>query len=77
MTVDVDLAVKEQRNHRIVRMPVKRDTLRGVLPIRPETHFMVIADDSKVVASGHAPREDGLPFCRDTAGTESRYTSFW
>jgi len=27
--VDVDLAVKEQRNHRIVRMPVKRDTLRG------------------------------------------------
>ena len=60
ITVDVDLAVKEQRNHRIVRMPVKRDTLRGVLPSRPETHFMVIADDSKVVASGHVPaKTDG------------------
>ena len=60
MTVDVDLPVKEQRNHRIVRIPLKRDTLRGVLPSRPETHFMVIATTARSWPPGMLPaKTDG------------------
>ena len=74
MTANVDIAVREQRNHRIVRMPLQRDTLRGMLPIRPETHFMVIADDGKVAASGHAERErvHGMGRARARQGDDLR-----
>ena len=38
-------------------MPLKRDTLRETLPIRPVARYIVVGEDGKVAAAGSASRE--------------------
>jgi hypothetical protein len=52
VSADVDVAVKQQRDHRVVRVPLRRDTLRVTYPIRPLTRYVVIGEDRKVAAAG-------------------------
>jgi hypothetical protein len=58
VTVDAEFAVKQQRDHRLVRAPLQRDTTRSTLqPIRPESHYVVIGRDGRVAAAGSLVRQ--------------------
>lgn len=58
VSADAEFAVKQQRDHRIVRAPLQPDTLRGtLLPIRPESHYVVIGRDGRVAAAGSLARQ--------------------
>jgi len=60
LSADVEMAVKQQRDHRLQRLPLKRETLRGTLVIRPVARYLVVGDRGRVVAAGAASwREDG------------------
>jgi hypothetical protein len=54
VTADVEIAVKQQRDRKITRTPLRRDTLRGIYPIRPEPRYVLIGGDGKVAAAGIA-----------------------
>jgi hypothetical protein len=57
LSADAEITVKEQRDHRTFVMPLKRDTLRGTLSIRPQARYVIVADDGAVAAAGSASRE--------------------
>ena len=58
VSVDAEFAVKQQRDHRLVRAPLQPDTLRGTLqPIRPESHYVVIGQDGRVATAGSLARQ--------------------
>ncbi|OKO74920.1 hypothetical protein AC630_26145 [Bradyrhizobium sp. AS23.2] len=58
VSTDAEFAVKQQRDHRLVRAPLQPDTLRGtLLPIRPESHYVVIGKDGRVAAAGSLVRQ--------------------
>jgi len=58
VSADAEFAVKQQRDHRLVRAPLQPGTLRGtLLPIRPESHFVVIGRDDRVAAAGSLVRQ--------------------
>lgn len=58
VSADAEFAVKQQRDHRLVRVPLQSDTLRGTLqPIRPESHYVVIGEDGRVTAAGSLVRQ--------------------
>jgi hypothetical protein len=67
VTADVETAIKQQRDRKITRAPLRRDTLRGIYPIRPEPRYMLIGGDGRVAAAGTARWESegrfavGLP----------------
>jgi hypothetical protein len=52
IAADIEYVVKEQRNWRVVRAPLKSDTMRGTFPIRRAARFLIIDDDGKVAAAG-------------------------
>jgi hypothetical protein len=54
VTADVEIAVKQQRDHKITRTPLKRDTTRGIYPIRPEPRWVLVGGDGRVAAAGTA-----------------------
>jgi len=56
VNADVEIALKEQRDRRLVRVPLQRDTLRGMLPIRSTSTYIVVDADGRVAISGHAAR---------------------
>jgi hypothetical protein len=56
LSVDVELARKEQRNRRLVRVPLRRDTLRGTLPIQPMLRYVAIGANGRVAGTGGATR---------------------
>lgn len=59
-TAEAEIALKQQRDHRLVRIAFKPDTLRETLPIRPVPRYIVVGADGRVVAAGGARRdEDG------------------
>jgi hypothetical protein len=51
---DVEIAEKQQRDHRLLRTPLTRGTLRGTLPLQPFPRYMVVAGGGEVVAAGSA-----------------------
>jgi hypothetical protein len=51
---DVEIAEKQQRDHRLVRTPLTHGTLRGTLAVQPYPRYMVVADGGEVVAAGSA-----------------------
>jgi hypothetical protein len=57
VTTDAEFAVKQQRDHRLVRAPLQRDTLRGMRPIRPESHYVAIGQDGRVADAGSLVRQ--------------------
>jgi hypothetical protein len=57
IAADAEFAAKQQRDHRLVRVPLKPDTLRGTLPIRPESHYLAIGRDGRVAAAGSLVRQ--------------------
>jgi hypothetical protein len=57
-TTEAEIALKQQRDHRLVRIAFKRDTLRETLPIRPASRYILVGEDGRVVAAGGASRED-------------------
>jgi hypothetical protein len=57
VTTDAEFAVKQQRDHRLVRAPLQRDTLRGMRPIRPESHYVVIGQDGRAADAGSLVRQ--------------------
>jgi hypothetical protein len=76
VSADVELAVKEQRNRRIVRAALNRDTLRETFRMHPVPRYMVVAGDGTVAAAGTpswegdgrfaVPLPDALPSGRST-----------
>jgi hypothetical protein len=54
VTADVEFAIKQQRDRRIVRAPVKRDTLRDTVPLRPVARYVIVGENGKVAAAGAA-----------------------
>jgi hypothetical protein len=57
VSADAEFAVKQQRDHRLVRVPLQPDTLRGTLPIRPESQYVVIGQDGRVADAGSLARQ--------------------
>ncbi|MBR0784825.1 hypothetical protein [Bradyrhizobium iriomotense] len=58
VSADAEFAVKQQRDHRLVRAPLQPDTMRGtLLPIRPESHYVVIGQDGRVAHAGNLVRQ--------------------
>jgi hypothetical protein len=57
LSADAEITIKQQRDHRTFVIPLKRDTLRGTLPIRPQSRYIVVAEDGTVAAAGSASRE--------------------
>ncbi|MDI4234718.1 hypothetical protein OZ411_18095 [Bradyrhizobium sp. Arg237L] len=58
VSADAEFAVKQQRDHRLVRAMLQPDTLRGTLqPIRPESRYVVIGQDRRVAAAGSLVRQ--------------------
>jgi hypothetical protein len=57
VTAEAEIALKQQRDRRIVRVALKRDTLRETLPIRPVPRYVLLDEDGKVIAAGSASRE--------------------
>ena len=57
-TVEAEVALKQQRDRRIVRIAFKRDTLRETLPIRPVSRYILVGKDGRLVAAGGATRQD-------------------
>jgi hypothetical protein len=54
VAADVELAVKQQRDRRLVREPLKRETLRDTAPMRPVARYIVLAGDGSVASAGDA-----------------------
>jgi hypothetical protein len=54
VTADVEMATKVQRDHRAVRKPLKHDTLRDTLTIRPLVRYFIVGEDGKVKTAGRA-----------------------
>jgi hypothetical protein len=57
-TIEAEVALKQQRDRRIVRIAFKRDTLRETLPIRPVSRYILVGKDGRLVAAGGATRQD-------------------
>jgi hypothetical protein len=57
-TTEAEIALKQQRDRRVVRMAFKRDTLRETLPIRPVSRYILVGEDDRVIAAGDASQED-------------------
>jgi hypothetical protein len=57
-TIEAEVALKQQRDHRIVRIAFKPDTLRETLPIRPASRYILVGKDGRLVAAGGATRQD-------------------
>jgi hypothetical protein len=51
---DAEIALKQQRDRRVVRLPLARETMREVYPIRPVASFFVVGKDGRVAATGQA-----------------------
>jgi len=70
VSADAEFAVKQQRNHPLVRAPLLPDTLRGtLLPIRPESHYVVIGNDGRVAAAGSLVRQPDNRFAASLPAT--------
>jgi hypothetical protein len=54
VTADIETAVKQQRDRKITRAPLRRDTTREIYPIRPEPRWVLIGPDHRVAAAGSA-----------------------
>jgi hypothetical protein len=54
VTADAEIAIKQQRHRKIVRRPVKRDTLRDTIPLRPVTRYVILGEKGNVAAAGVA-----------------------
>jgi len=57
IAVDAEIAVKQQRDRRIYRKPLTRETMREVYPIRPVATYVMVGSDGKLAAAGHATWE--------------------
>lgn len=57
IAADVEMSIKAQRDHRIVRTALTRETLRDTFPIHAEARYVLIGADGKVVAAGVASRQ--------------------
>jgi hypothetical protein len=57
IAADVEMAVKAQRDHKIVRSALTRETLRDTLPIQAEARYVLVGEDGKVAAAGAARRQ--------------------
>jgi hypothetical protein len=77
IAADAEIAVKEQRDRRLVRLPLKRDTLRETLPIRPVPRYVIVDAAGKVAAAGDARWErDGRFSVSLSALPAGHYTAF-
>jgi hypothetical protein len=56
--VEIAVAVKAQRDRRLVREPLKRETLRETLTIRPLARYLIINAKQEVVFAGKAAWQD-------------------
>ncbi len=63
--VDVEKVIKEQRSYRTVRERFKRDTVRGLHLIRPDSRYLVLGPDGSVVEANKARMEDDGRFVVD------------
>lgn len=60
IAADIEYSTKEQRNRRVVRVPLKQETVRGTTPIRRVARYMVIDPSGHVIAAGTGkPQADG------------------
>jgi len=57
VTTEAEIALKQQRDRRIVRVPFKRDTLRETMPIRPVPRYVLFGEDGQVITAGSASWE--------------------
>lgn len=78
IAADVEIAVKEQRNHRLTRQPLTRGVMRVINPVRPAARYVVIGGDGRVAATGSAKWEaDGRFAAALPAGlSPGRYTLY-
>jgi len=76
VAADVEIAVKQMRDRRLTRMPLKRDTLRETLPIRPAARYVIVDAAGKVAVAGNAQWErDGRFSAALSTLPAGRYTA--
>jgi hypothetical protein len=77
VAADVEIAVKQMRDRRLTRLPLKRDTLRETLPIRPVARYVITDAAGKVAVAGNAQWErDGRFSVKLPMLPAGRYTAF-
>jgi hypothetical protein len=78
IAADIEVAVKQQRDHRVVRKPLTRETLRETLAIRPVARYLILGADGKVAAAGDARWESDGRFAapRPASLAPGSYTLF-
>jgi hypothetical protein len=57
IAADVEMSTKAQRDRRIVRTALTRETLRDTFPIHTEARYVLIGADGKAAAAGVASRQ--------------------
>ena len=67
-TTEAEIALKQQRDRRVVRTAFKHDTLRETLPIRPVPRYILVGEDGRVIAAGGATRQDDGRFAVSLPG---------
>jgi hypothetical protein len=73
VATDVEIAVKAQRDRRLVREPLKRETLRETLTIRPLARYLMVNDKQEVVQAGKAAWQDDGRFAAPLLSSPGRY----
>jgi hypothetical protein len=54
IAADVEMAMKAQRDHKLIRTALRRDTLRETFPITPEARYVIVGTHGRVFAAGRA-----------------------
>jgi hypothetical protein len=57
VSADIEIAEKQQRNHRLVRTPLIRGVMRVINPIRPTARYVIVGSDGRIAATGNAKWE--------------------
>ena len=78
IAADVEIAAKQQRDRRLVRMRLTRETLRETYAVRPVARYLVVGAEGRVAAAGNAHWESDGRFAASptTNLSPGRYTLF-
>ena len=78
IAADIEIAAKQQRDRRLVRSPLTRETMRETSAIRPIARYLIVGAEGRVAAAGNARWESDGRFAAPlpTGLSPGSYTLF-
>ena len=78
VAADVEIAAKQQRDRRLVRNPLTRETMRETYAIRPIARYLIVGAEGRLAAAGNAHWESDGRFAAPlpTGLSPGSYTLF-